>query len=225
MTFELDHLFIGVTTGAPEAERLIQAGLQEGSRNIHPGQGTANRRFFFHNLMLELLWVADAEEAQSPLIQPTYLWERWSGRKEGSCPFGICLRPEAGTAHEGSLPFHSWPYRPPYLPEPLSISVATNAQQLTEPMLFFLGFASRPDTYPPERAQPLQHPLGVKEVSRVRLSSPAAEDPSPELRSMLDLNLIEWQAGSTYHLELGFDGERLGKRLDFDPDLPLRFCW
>jgi hypothetical protein len=42
MDFELDHIFICVSTGAPEAEPLIWAGLQEGSRNRHPGQGTAN---------------------------------------------------------------------------------------------------------------------------------------------------------------------------------------
>jgi Rho-binding antiterminator len=57
MEFELDHLFICTTIGAPEADRLVAFGLTEGTPNVHPGQGTANRRFFFHNFMLELLWV------------------------------------------------------------------------------------------------------------------------------------------------------------------------
>jgi hypothetical protein len=40
---------------APEAERIAAFGLCEGPSNVHPGQGTANRRFFFRNAMLELL--------------------------------------------------------------------------------------------------------------------------------------------------------------------------
>jgi len=39
-------------------------GLTEGTRNDHPGQGTANRRFFFSNTALELLYVSDANEAE-----------------------------------------------------------------------------------------------------------------------------------------------------------------
>lgn len=50
-------------------------GLTEGTSNSHPEQGTANRRFFFPNAMLELLWVHDEHEAQSPLVAPTRLWE------------------------------------------------------------------------------------------------------------------------------------------------------
>ncbi len=75
MPFELDHLLICTDEGAPAAELLVQVGLTEGSGNVHPGQGTANRRFFFHNLMLELLWVQDAAEAQSEVTRPTHLWE------------------------------------------------------------------------------------------------------------------------------------------------------
>ncbi|MGH9760591.1 MAG: hypothetical protein ACREAC_07080, partial [Blastocatellia bacterium] len=33
MTFELDHLFICVSAGAPEADRLIEFGLTEGTSN------------------------------------------------------------------------------------------------------------------------------------------------------------------------------------------------
>ena len=46
---EVDHIFICVQSGAPEAETLKKFGLTEGSSNKHPGQGTENRRFFFKN--------------------------------------------------------------------------------------------------------------------------------------------------------------------------------
>jgi len=48
--FEVDHLFVCANLGAPEADSLIAFGLTEGAPNVHPGQGTANRRFFFHNV-------------------------------------------------------------------------------------------------------------------------------------------------------------------------------
>jgi Glyoxalase-like domain len=76
--YEIDHVFVCAAFGAPEAEQLIAFGLTEGSRNRHPGQGTANRRFFFRNAMLELLWVESAEEAQGDNVRRLGLWERWS---------------------------------------------------------------------------------------------------------------------------------------------------
>ena len=53
MPFELDHVLICLSQGAPEAKYLTRFGLIEGTANVHPGQGTANRRFFFKNAMLE----------------------------------------------------------------------------------------------------------------------------------------------------------------------------
>lgn len=52
---EIDHIYICTETKAPAGNLLVEFGLEEGSSNVHPGQGTANRRFYFHNLMLELL--------------------------------------------------------------------------------------------------------------------------------------------------------------------------
>ena len=42
---ELDHIFVFTSAGAPEAESLIELGFEEGPGNVHPGQGTSNRRF------------------------------------------------------------------------------------------------------------------------------------------------------------------------------------
>jgi len=56
VAFEIDHLYVLASVGAPEADRLLDAGFVEGSRNAHRGQGTANRRFFFSDTMLEFLW-------------------------------------------------------------------------------------------------------------------------------------------------------------------------
>jgi hypothetical protein len=60
MKAEFDHLFILTDIGAPAADssacakgdRLVTLGLIEGSSRNHPGQGTANRSFFFHNAIM-----------------------------------------------------------------------------------------------------------------------------------------------------------------------------
>jgi hypothetical protein len=119
---ELDHVFICVNRGAPEAERLVRFGLCEGASNVHPGQGTANRRFFFRNAMLELLWVENPLDAQSEQTGPTQLWERWSGRQTGACPFGIIVRPANNETIP--VPFPAQEYRPIWLAPDLRIYLA-----------------------------------------------------------------------------------------------------
>jgi hypothetical protein len=238
MKAEFDHLFIFTDIGAPAADRLVTLGLTEGSSRTHPGQGTANRSFFFHNAMLELLWVHNPIEAQSEVIQRTRLWER-SENRDRICPFGISLRPTTDPPEPAAFPH--WDYHPPYLPETLSIAVATNSEVLTEPMLFQIPFGKRPDQLPSAKAQPLDHPIGFREITRVEIITPVATAPSPELQTFLDNNHIKIRNGSKYCIELGFDGERQGQQVDLRSplaqathaeqgrsklsDLPLIICW
>ncbi|MBW4661295.1 MAG: VOC family protein [Drouetiella hepatica Uher 2000/2452] len=220
MAFEFDHLFICTDVGANAADHLVSLGLREGSSSTHPGQGTANRRFFFHNAKLELLWVHSPEEAKSDLINPTHLWERWRDRQQGACPFGFCLR-----STDASIAFSSWAYRPPYLPKTLSIAVGTNSfSLLTEPMLFQTPFGQRPDHFSAEKAQPINHPLGLREITRVEFVSPHTI-PSPELQAVLDTRQLSLRTGVDYSVELGFDQETQGQKIDFRPDLPLVICY
>jgi hypothetical protein len=204
-------------------------GLVEGGSRTHVGQGTTNRCFFFHNAMLELLWVDEPAEAQSDLIRPTRLWERWQGRNPSDigadrcCPFGICVR--SAYRSSGTVAFSSWAYKPPYLPEAVSIAIATNSDRLTEPMLFQIPFGQRPDRVPAERAQPLEHRTGWQEITRVELVSPVVTQPSPELQTLLYAQIIRLRVGTEYCIELGFDGESQGQQMDFRPDLPLKLCW
>src|SRR5262245_53092631 len=219
--FQLDHIFICTAVGAPEAERLVEFGLAEGSSNVHPGQGTANRRFFFRNGALELLWVADSIEAQSAATQPTHLWERWAGRDDRACPFGFCFRPK--TSDTKGQPFACWEYRPVYLPPPLCMHIATNSDTLTEPMLVFLAFAREENRRAAFEREPLKHRTGPKEITRVELITPHAEDCSSELKALINSGLLKVREGEKYLLNLGFDLEPQGTRTDFRPLLPLTF--
>jgi hypothetical protein len=220
---QFDHLFICTSLGAPGAERLVTFGLSEGEPNVHPGQGTACRRFFFRNSYLELLWVNDPNEAQSDLVRPTHLWERWSGRDTGACPFGLCFRPVQ--EHIAGPSFSTWDYRPPYLPDSLSLAVGTNAAVLTEPFLCYLPFVRRPDSAAPLRRQPLGHPAGLRELTRVTLSAPWPKQPSEALPILMGGEIVGWRKSKAPLAELGFDGELSGKTQDFRPALPLIFHW
>jgi hypothetical protein len=223
MAVELDHLFICTSVCAPETERLTAFGLTEGAPNTHPGQGTACRRFFFRNTYLELLWVSDPAEAQSKAVRLTHLWERWTNRNGGACPFGLCFRPAPREA--GGLPFSTWEYRPPYLPGSLSLGVGTNAAVLAEPGLFYLSFTQRPDSRSAAQRQPTEHASGLGEITRVELSTPFANSLSQEVQAIIDARLLQLRAGPGYLLQLGFDREEQGQSEDFRPTLPLLLRW
>jgi hypothetical protein len=218
--FEVDHVIVCADLGAPEAERLITFGLTEGGRNAHPGQGTVNRRFFFRNLYLELLWVANPEECQSELVRPTQLWPRWSQRRSGASLFGLCLR---STSPEfGGVPFPGWEYKPPYWPFPLGIHVRDGVP-VSEPWWVYLGYCRRSDD--PSRAprQPLEHRAGVREVTHLRLTVPGSDGPRAGI--IAGLRGVVLDPGPEHLLELTFDNNTHGRRNDFRPDLPLLFRW
>jgi len=220
---EVDHVFVSASVGAPEGDRLVELGLIEGSPNRHPGQGTANRRFFFANAMLELIWVHDPVEAQSDAepARRLHLWERWAGRDGSACPFGVCLRPTAGTADVA--PFPSWEYRPSY--SPVGMPVANNSLVDAEPLVFYVPMHRRMDTAPAERREPYQHALPLRELTSVRISSPGASTPSPAMLAVLQTSAFSFQPAARALLELGFDGERQGRRADLRPALPLVLLW
>lgn len=217
MTLELDHIFIAVSANAPEAELLKSFGLTEGSPNQHLGQGTANRRFFFENAFLELLWITDITEIRSKLVKPTHLYERLSQQNQPISPFGICFRP---TDHsELSIPFSCWNYQPSYLPPHLSIPMASN-NPLTEPLWFVLPFGAAPTTFSVEKRQPLQHTSGLKQLTSVCITQPnlALSQAAQQANQVKGFKI---EQGKTHVLELGFDDEQAGLSHDFRPSLPL----
>jgi len=212
MGLELDHVFVCVNAGAPEADRLIQFGLREGPSNQHAGQGTANRRFFFANAMIELLFVNDASEAQSPPARRTRLWERWQGRDGGASPFGICVRPTDPCNAEP--PFPAWEYRPAYLPDSRAMQIAES--DVDEPMWVYLSFARRADY---ERRF-LDHPVGVRQITGLELTTPAPLA-SAAAAALVRSGVLSIRMGTQYRLDVEFDRKQRHEVADFRPYLPL----
>jgi hypothetical protein len=210
----VDHMFICTAARGPAAELLRQAGLTEGTPNRHPGQGTACRRFFFSNAMLELLWLEDEAESRSEQTYATKLWERFAPGPTAS-PFGVILRPAPG--YEPVCPWPSWSYRPPAMPG-LELEIAADTD-LDEPMWCFMKTGRAPAEWP-ERLQPLDHPAGFREITRLLINCPDVKETSVT-RAMANNGVIALQTGVEHLLELQFDGGLRGTSQDFRPALPL----
>lgn len=115
---ELDHVFIFTQEPEQVANSLQEFGLGEGTPNIHPGQGTACRRFFFHNAYLELVWVINPEEIKNPAITKMRLWERSLDHSLGYCPFGLCFRNDNQVNNSPRLFFNDgWRYHSAFFPQ------------------------------------------------------------------------------------------------------------
>jgi hypothetical protein len=213
---ELDHIILFCDAGAPEADALKERGLHEGPPNSHPGQGTANRRFFFPNLYLELVWVENPIEAQSEVVRPTHIWDRWSQRQNGPCPFGLVLRP-GGRREVNTIP--SWTYAPRYFPPGFSIEVAQNVPA-NEPLLFYLPFA-RPALVEDIRS-PSAHHAHVGSIVGATLHLPETAALSPALQALVTAGVVAVEPAREYLLDLFHVGGTT-ELVDMRPELALRF--
>ena len=221
MSFEIDHLFIRSAVGAPQANLLTDFGLREGEPNIHPGQGTANRRFFFNNFMLEFLWIHDEQEACSELTRPTRLAERLDIGNTTTSPFGIALRPVV--QDDAELPFKGWNYQPSYLPKQFGVLVGDNVGRLDEPFLFYLSSAQKLSLVNDREIR--SHPCGFRDLTSMVISGPQRFPQSEALVSATKTEGLELREASSFSVCLAFDGAAHGRTKSFMPMLPLIFQW
>jgi hypothetical protein len=160
--------------------------------------------------MLEFLWVHDEREAKSEPTARTHLLDRWKRRDDGGSPFGICFRPATNDAE--APPFDTWEYRPAYLPDEVTIQIATNAAVLEEPFLFYLPWGRAPESPPAHRA-------GIRELTAVTVRIPPTTDRSPALDA-ID-STVRFESAETWQLRLEFDGAKQGRTIDVRPAAPL----
>jgi hypothetical protein len=199
---EIDHIYICTENKAPSGDLLVEFGLTEGSSNTHPGQGTANRRFYFRNFMLELLWIENLEEVQSERTKP--------------------FRPTK--EKDETAPFPSWDYHPIYLPDFLKIQVADNTP-LSEPMYFYLSFAIRQDKASDDKREPMEHKVPLKEVTNVKIHVNQDISLSTSAYILNQLHDLSIENDKEHFIELEFDNGTLNQSKDFRPNLPLLIKW
>jgi len=213
MPLVFDHAFICCDRAAPEADALVASGLVEGSRNVHEGQGTANRRFFFAGGYLEFVWVEDELEARSPLTAPTRLHERWAGRHGATCPIGIGFCPAGEDVPDP--PFPTWPYQPKYLPPDQPILFAKDTS-LEEPELFCLPWPRRPGA----STEPTLHPAGLDRLVSVSVGMPGGRTLSQASRRAQAAGLLGFHRSARHELVVTFRA-RSACTFDLRPGLPL----
>lgn len=213
MAIELDHFFILTEPGAPQADLLSGIGLIEGPRNHHPGQGTANRRFFFSNTGLELLYLSDVIEAETGRASRLRVAER--ARSPGASPFGLIVR-SVGNADEA--PFSGWKYCPEYFDDDQCFHVGDNSDVLEEPLCICM-----PTNLPSQELRPPpDNPDRV--VTALRVSIPVRKA-SPTLETVADCRHVALQPNRSHLMELEFNGGIEGKSSDLRPELPLIVRW
>lgn len=216
MTLYLDHAFIICGAGAPEVEALTGRGFVEGSGNVHPGQGTANRRFVFSNFILELLWVVDPTEAATDAVRSTGLWERWSKQGEGASRYGIVYG--GATAQGIPPPFATESYYPAYLPPSRSIEIVQGLS-LDEPAIFWIPSLSADRARPTE---PMDHGAPVRDICRLAIGLPRAAALSHTARRVRDAALLDFFNAPSPVLEVHLPSAQ-ETSIDCRPDLPLVF--
>jgi hypothetical protein len=216
MALCLDHAFIICSVGAPEAQALISRGFIEGSGNVHAAQGTANRRFFFENFMLELLWVADPVAAAADVVRPTGLWERWSRREQDACRFGVVY---GGVPAQGSPPpFTTKSYHPAYLPPAMSLEIVLGLT-LQEPALFCIPSLTRDWA---TVGEPRNHAAPVRSISAVAIGLSGDGTLSRAAHRVRDAALLDFYRAPAPVLEVRFCcGQEVS--IDCRPELPLLF--
>ena len=226
---ELDHLFIWVSRGAPEAAALRSAGLHtDGAVHKHAGQGTSSIVYTFEGAYLELIWVGDPDVAERRGREMgTDLLARADWRRSGASPFGVGLRRRA----PGSAPpFPTRRYWAEWMKPETFILVAESSAEVREPMYFVV-----PDDIalpPPEQLEQLFssqpdyrnnfiHPLGVHKLTGVHLTLDR-EGEFSDTASTLSRNAVVGVArGGPPHAELAFDQGVRGESLPMAPALPL----
>jgi hypothetical protein len=219
---ELDHIFICTDRNARAADVLAGFGLVEGSPNAHPGQGTACRRFFFHNFMLELIWGENIEEMTSESTRPLLLYEKCVLRGSEISPFGLGFRKT--DEPDDKAPFPAWDYHPVYLPDSFNLQVASGTK-ISEPMYFYMPFAARQDSPKNKTMEPLEHKIPLMEVTSATIFVNQKPPISDAARIINGTTNVEIKSADENLLELSFDDAIQCKRKDFRPHLPLIIKW
>jgi hypothetical protein len=161
----IDHIFIFTDDEGKVADELVEFGLNEGSSRIHVGQGTTNRKFYFDNFFLEILWVHNESEIKSESIKQTGLWQRADFKKNNSSPFGLCL---VNSEEVEPIFKNSFKYQPDYFPQGQVISILKQETQPTLPWTFLLPFKGQKKN----ETEPTKHANGINLLTKATFEYP-----------------------------------------------------
>lgn len=214
MNLELDHFFILVEPEARVADILVSMGMKEGAQNIHKGQGTSNRRFYFSNVMLEFLWVHDEDEATNGPARELRFLERSNNLL--ASPFGLIMHRKDDS--NLVMPFDGWDYQPDYFVPPKAFHIGSNSINLLEPLCIYVPFIG------PKMASEKADDGEFSVISKIQVYTPV-ETVSDVLKITGSADRLYITHGPEHLIELTFDNQKKGYTSDLRPDIPLIIHW
>lgn len=209
---DIDHIFIFTDDNGKIADKLVEFGLSEGSNRVHKGQGTTNRKFYFENFFLELVWVHNEDEIKSELVKPIRLWQRAEYKRNEFSPYGLGFENSEDT---NRIFENSFKYQPHYFPKDMAIEFLDNENQPHLPWTFRLPFKGQKNN----EAEPKNHKTGIKKLTKAIFKYKGAQA-DKYLENFKDDPTIEFTVSTDYGLTLIFDNKEQGKRGVFE-DLKL----
>ncbi|MEO0468003.1 MAG: VOC family protein [Bacteroidota bacterium] len=204
----IDHIFICSSRQGEEANELVEFGLTEGSSRVHPGQGTTNRKFYFDNFFLEILWAHDKGELKGSPTAETRLWERIEFRESGAARFGLCL---VNTPETDPLFSQAHRYQPQYFPEGMAIDVCAFPHQLSLPWTFRLPFKGQKK----KADEPREHPKSLEKLTKAIFQLPRKAMHEGMVQQLDGSSQIAFCEGHESHLGLVFDEGKRGEECHF----------
>ena len=221
---QIDHIFIFSNNNGKEADELLEFGFVEGSSRVHQGQGTTNRKFYFENFFLEILWVSDLQEIKSDLISPTKLWQRAEFKENNFSPFGLCLVNTKDTDilfSENAV--NAVKYQPQYFPVGMEIEILPNVHLPHLPWTFRLPLSLIKGGKKPSE-EPINHTNSIENLTEVIFGIPYFDNIENDyLACFRDEPSIKFTKNKVMHiytLTLTFDNQKQGKTKVFSA-LPL----
>jgi hypothetical protein len=191
---DIDHIFIFVDS-KEATDELVDFGLNEGSGNVHKGIGTANRRFFFKNFYLEILWVRNKQEAKS--LKKLGIWERYDFKNTDYSRFGFCFTNTKATDYifKNSI---SW--QPEFLQNNEKVDILTNHKM---PWIFRFP-AKRKKTLLDE---PKKHKIKLTKLTKaiIKLN---ANDYEEELQELQSNTILQYEHKDKNSLTLEFNNRK-----------------
>lgn len=213
---KIDHIFIFSCDNGKEVDALIDFGFSEGSSRVHPGQGTVNRKIYFENFFLEIVWVHNEAEIKSDNVQKTKLWERSNFLTNGYSRFGLGF---TNTPDTDKLFANSIKYQPDYFPKGAYFEIIANDQNFCLPWTFRLP------VLPPKKSdEPIDHNNGIRKLTKVSFDLSSKESENEFVREIESNSDIRFITGSENILTLEFDNVSKGVVKKFDSlDLVIKY--
>ena len=206
---DIDHIFIFTNDNGKIADELVLFGLAEGSSRVHVGQGTTNRKFYFDNFFLEILWVHNEAEIKSDLIKPTGLWQREDFKKNDFSPFGLCI---VNTDETERLFQNAIKYQPVYFPAGLNIDILTNEEKPSLPWTFRLPFRGQKKN----ETEPTEHKCGLKNLTSVAFGITNYNNTNEFIQQFARQDKVRFTLSANNNLTLTFDDNRNGLTKEFE---------